>query len=164
MTMTVNGQHSWVHEQLHPIWSQDPQHFSQKYGKAGHNYKLDISLFKSQVVSMKGPYTAGADDLKFFITKGLKQQLLADGIKAIGDGGYHGHQKSISAPNLHDSAGVRLFKSHALKWHETFNGLMNFFEAVDSTTVLPVLRIALMPFASFASIKLRLHFHCLISL
>ena len=48
---------------------------------------------------MKGPYAAGANDLKVFITKGLEQQLLADGIKAIGDGEYHGHQKSISAPN-----------------------------------------------------------------
>jgi hypothetical protein len=106
------GQHCWwVHEQLHPIWSQDPQYFSRKYGKAGLNYKLAILLFKSQVDSMKGPYTAGANDLKVFIMKGLEQQLLVDCIKAIGDGGYHGHQKSISAPNPNDSAGVRLFKS-----------------------------------------------------
>jgi hypothetical protein len=80
---------------------------------------------------MKGPYAAGANDLKVFITKGLEQQLLADGIKAIGDGGYHGHQKSISAPNPHDSAGVRLFKSRALKRHETFNGLMKNFDSLS---------------------------------
>jgi hypothetical protein len=129
--MTVDGQHCWVHEQLHPIWSQDPQYFSHKYGKAGLNYELAISLFKSQVVSMKGPYAAGANDLKVFITKGLEQQLLADGIKAIGDGGYHGHQKSISAPNPHDSAGVRLFKSRALKRHETFNGIMKNFDSLS---------------------------------
>jgi hypothetical protein len=70
---------------------------------------------------MKGPYAAGANNLKVFITKGLEQQLLADGIKAIVDFGYHGHQRSISAPNPHDSAGVRLFKSPALNWHETLN-------------------------------------------
>jgi hypothetical protein len=61
--------------------------------------------------------------LKVFVMKGLEQKLLADGMKAIGDGGYHGHQKSISAPNPHNSADVRLFKSRALKRHETFNGL-----------------------------------------
>ena len=129
--MTVDGQHCWVHEQLHPIWSQDPQYFSHKYGKAGLNYELAISLFKSQVVSMKGPYTTGANNSKVFITKGLEQQLLADGIKAIGDGGYHGHQKSISTPNPHDSAGVRLFKSRALKRQETFNGLMKNFDSLS---------------------------------
>jgi hypothetical protein len=80
---------------------------------------------------MKGPYAAGANDLKVFITKGLEQQLLADCIKAIGVGGYHGHQKSISAPNPHDSAGVRLFKSRALKRHETFNGLMKNFDSLS---------------------------------
>jgi hypothetical protein len=49
---TADGQHCWVRKQLHPIWFQDPQYFSHKYGKAGLNYELAISLFKSQVVSM----------------------------------------------------------------------------------------------------------------
>jgi hypothetical protein len=80
---------------------------------------------------MKGPYAGGANDLKVFIMKGLKQMLLADGIKAIGNGGYHGHQKSISAPNLHDSANVRLFKSRVLKQHETFNGHMKNFDSLS---------------------------------
>jgi hypothetical protein len=123
--MTADGQHCCVHEQLRPIWSQDPQYFSHKYGKAGLNYELAISFFKSQVVSIKGPYTAQANDLKVFITTGFERKLLADCIKAIGDGGYHGHQKSISAQNPHDdSAGARFFKSRALKQHEIFNGLL----------------------------------------
>ncbi len=54
--------------------------------KAGLNYELAIYLLKSQVVSMKGPYTARTNDLKFFIIKSLEQQLLADGRKDIGDG------------------------------------------------------------------------------
>jgi hypothetical protein len=129
--LTVDGQHCWVHEQLHPIWSQDPQYFSHKYSKAGLNYELAIALFKNQVVSMKGPYPAGSNDLQIFTTKGLEEKLLADGVKAIGDGGYHGHQKSISAPNPHDSKGVRMFKSRALLRHETFNGHMKKFDCLS---------------------------------
>ena len=74
------------------------------------NYELAIALFKNQVVSMKGPHPAGSNDLQIFATKGLEQKLLADGVKAIGDGGCHGHQKSISAPNPHDSARVKIFR------------------------------------------------------
>jgi hypothetical protein len=104
--LTVNGQHCWwVHEQPHPIWSQDPQCFSHKCSKAELNHELAISLFKSQVVYMKRSCPQLDHNLKIFIAKDLEQKLLADAMNATGgDGGCYGHQKSISAPNPHDSA------------------------------------------------------------
>jgi hypothetical protein len=77
--LTVDRQHCWVHEQPHPIWSQDPRCFSHKCSKAGPNYGLAIALFKQQVVSMKGPYPAGSNDSQIYITKGLEEKLLAAG-------------------------------------------------------------------------------------
>ena len=129
--VTVDGQHCWVHEQLHATWSQDPKYYSHKYGKAGLNYELAISLSNNQLVWMNGPYPAGWNDLMVFKNHGLKNKLIECGVRGIGDAGYHGHHEAISAPNPHDSKAVKLFKSRALKRHETFNGLMKRFDCLN---------------------------------
>jgi hypothetical protein len=131
LALTVDGTHCLRSEPNHPIWSQDPEYYSHKFNKAGLNYELGISLSESKLVWMNGPYKAGQNDVLIFTTKGLKAKLLATGKKAIGDGGYQGHQETIIAPNSHDSRDVRIFKSRALLRHEKFNGLTKNFDCLS---------------------------------
>jgi hypothetical protein len=129
--LTVDGTHCWIQEPQHPTWSMDSDFFSHKYGKAGLNYELGISIFESRLVWMNGPFPAGSNDLKVFKKpEGLKAKLRAVGKRAIGDGGYRGHTKEINTPNAHDSKEVKTFKGRALKRHEKFNGYTKNFDCL----------------------------------
>jgi hypothetical protein len=129
--LTVDGTHCWIQEPQHPTWSQDSKYFSHKFGKAGVNYELGISLADGHLVWMRGPFKAGLNDVIIFTKKGLKAKLRATGKMAIGDGGYSGHPYQISTPNWHDSKKCNKFKSRALKRHERFNGLTKAFDCLS---------------------------------
>jgi hypothetical protein len=129
--LTVDGTHCWIQEPKHPTWSQDPKYFSHKYGRAGLNYELGISLVDGHLVWMKGPFKAGSNDVQIFRDEGLKAKLRATGKMAIGDGGYCGHPYQISTPNSHESKQCAKFKSRALKRHERFNGLTKAFDCLS---------------------------------
>jgi hypothetical protein len=126
--MTVDGTHMWMYEPGHPEFSQDSEYYSHKFNKAGINYELGIAIASGKLIWMKGPYKAGKNDLQIFTGAGLKARLLQLKKKAIGDGGYSGHQEAISLLNTHDSRQVKLFKSRALKRHEGFNGMTKSFQ------------------------------------
>jgi hypothetical protein len=128
--MSVDGVHFWITEPNHPEWSQDRSYWSHKYNKAGLSYELGISL-TGGLVWMNGPFKAGHNDATIFSQKGLKDKLHAIGKKAIGDGGYAGHQQYCSTPNSHDSRPIKKFKSRALKRHEKFNGRMKVFNSLS---------------------------------
>ena len=125
--LTVDGTHVWLYEPGHPEFSQDSEYYSHKFNKAGINYELGIAIATGKLVWMNGPYKAGNNDLKIFTRCGLKEKLLELMKKAIGDRGYAGHHEVISIPNRKDSRKVKLFKSRALKRHETFNGMTKTF-------------------------------------
>jgi hypothetical protein len=129
--LTVDGTHCWLEEPQHPEWSQDTSFYSHKFNKAGVNYELGILLWESRLVWMKGPTRAGSNDITNFVSGGLRDALLQMGKKAIGDGGYSGHQKAISTPNRHDQRNVAKFKSRALKRHEKFNGMIKAFDSLS---------------------------------
>jgi hypothetical protein len=129
--MTVDGTHCWIQEPQHPTWSQDSKFFSHKYGKAGMNYELGVSISESRLVWMNGGFRAGMNDVQTFEKKGLKAKLMATGKKAIGDGGYRGHPNELSSPNSHDSKEVHTFKGRALKRHEKFNGKTKNFDCLS---------------------------------
>jgi hypothetical protein len=126
--MTVDGTHVWMYEPGHPEFSQDSEYSSHKFNKAGINYELGIAIASGKLIWMKGPYKAGKNDLQIFTGAGLKARLLQLKKKAIGDGGYSGHQEAISSPNTHDSCQVKLFKSRALKRREGSNGMTKSFQ------------------------------------
>jgi hypothetical protein len=50
----VDGTHCWIQEPHHPMWFQDLQYYSHKYGKAGMNYELGVSLSESKLVWIHG--------------------------------------------------------------------------------------------------------------
>ena len=126
--LTVDGTHVWLCEPGHAEFSQDSDYYSHKFNKAGINYELGIAIASGKLIWMNGPFLAGKNDLQIFTGGGLKARLLQLEKKAIGDGGYSGHQEAISSPNSHDSRPVKLFKSRALKRHEGFNGMTKSFQ------------------------------------
>lgn len=128
--VTVDGVDCWIAEPTHPVWSQDKDYYSHKYNKAGLRYELGISISDSRLVWMNGPFKAGASDKAIFNYHGLKDKLEENGKMAIADGGYSGHPDVLSTPNYHDSPGVKLFKSRALKRHEHFNGIIKTFDCL----------------------------------
>jgi hypothetical protein len=131
-TITVDGTHCWIQEPQHPSWSQERNLYSHKYNKAGLNYELEISLWESRLVWMKGPTKAGGNDLSVFLQKkGLKKKLIATRKKGIGDGGYGGHPCELSTPNSHDFKEAKKFKSCALKRHEKFNRPTRHFDCLS---------------------------------
>jgi DDE superfamily endonuclease len=130
--MTVDGTHVAINEPLHPEFSQDKKYFSHKKNRAGWVYEVGISLFTSNLIWMNGPHKAGANDKTIFtLPGGLKEVLAQEGVKAIGDKFYNGHQNEVSTFNAHDSAEVKKFKSRALKRHENFNAYLKQFAVLD---------------------------------
>ena len=80
---------------------------------------------------INGPFPAGSNDISIFRKKCLLEELSRRGKKAIGDSGYNGGPQYLSTPNAHDNKAVKLFKSRALKRHETFNGHTKVFEILS---------------------------------
>ena len=122
--LTVDGIHCWINELSHPEWSQDSAYYSHKYNKAGLDYELGISLVDNRLLWIAGPFPAGTNDITVFREGGLLDELKRRKQSAIGDKGSNGEPKYVSTFNAHDNAGVRLFKSRALKRHENFNSLL----------------------------------------
>lgn len=158
--VTVDGTHCWINEPNHPEFSQDSKYYSHKFAKAsiswsfvcpshcpiltlflshshphplkaGINYELGVSISSSHLVWMNGPFRAGTNDARIFRDGGLREQLEADGKKAIGDRGYNGYHAQCSTYNAHDRKQVRKFKSRALKRHETFNFMTKRYKCLD---------------------------------
>ena len=130
--LTVDGTHVAINEPLHPEFSQDKKYFSHKKNRAGWCYEVGISLFTSNLVWMNGPHKAGANDKTIFgFPGGLKELLAQEGVKAIGDKFYNGHQNEVCTFNAQDSDEVKKFKSRALKRHESFNALLKQYAVLD---------------------------------
>jgi hypothetical protein len=80
---------------------------------------------------MNGPFKAGEADNCTFKVRGLKQKLQETNKRGIAHGGYPGNPTLLSTPNNHDSKPAKLFKSQALKHHETFNGMTKRFDCLS---------------------------------
>jgi hypothetical protein len=48
--ITVDGTHCWINEPQHAEWSLNSKYYLHKYGKAGVNYELGISLSQNRLV------------------------------------------------------------------------------------------------------------------
>jgi DDE superfamily endonuclease len=130
--MTVDGTHCAINEPLHPQFSQDKDYYSHKKNRAGWVYEVGISLFTSNLIWLSGPHKAGENDKTIFAKPGgLKELLAQEGLKAIGDKFYNGHQNEVCTFNAQDSDEVKKFKNRALKRHEHFNGLLKHFAILD---------------------------------
>jgi hypothetical protein len=130
--MTVDGTHCAINEPLHPQFSQDKDYYSHKKNRSGWVYEVGISLFTPDLIWLNGPFKAGANDKTIFACPGgLKEVLAQEGLKAIGDKFYNGHENEVCTFNAQDSYEVKKFKSRALKRHERFNALLKQYAILD---------------------------------
>lgn len=127
---SVDGVHCKIQEPQHGEFSKDREYWSHKFGSAGLNYEIAISIYEQQVVWINGPFKAGKHtDIKVF-RAGLKWKI-PPGKLVIADLGYRGESELIATPNSHDTPEVRQFKSRVLARHETFNGKIKGFSILS---------------------------------
>jgi hypothetical protein len=72
-TVSVDGVHFRIQEPQHPEFKRDKKYFSHKFGRAGLDYKITISIYDNRgVVWVNGPFNAAKHDVKIF-SEGLQQ-------------------------------------------------------------------------------------------
>lgn len=109
---------------------QDPgtKWYSVKSNGPGLSYELGISIYKSNLVWIRGPYPAATNDLTIFkAPNGLKSMIPA-GKRVIADRSYKDPVCSIRNPR--DTPEVKQFKRRARARHEIFNGRLKNFQVL----------------------------------
>jgi hypothetical protein len=129
-TVTVDGVHFRIQEPPHPTYKRDKQYFSHKFGRAGLDYEIAISIFESKGVWVNGPFKAGRHDVKIFKDDGLKD-LIPQGKRVVADRGYRGAPEVVSYRNDLDTEEVKEFKRRALSRHEGFNSRLDTFKSLQ---------------------------------
>lgn len=134
--ITVDGVHCPILEPTLRNFEENKPFFSHKFHRAALDYELGISIFTQQCVWVSGPYPAGTNDITVFRAslKGRMQEARDRNdvdYRALGDRGYRGERNYISIPSSHDEEEVRDFKGRALSRHETFNGRLKNFDALQ---------------------------------
>ena len=133
--LTVDGVDFKTWEPKHPIHHRDKGAYSPKFNHGGVKYELGVAVFQPKIVWTNGPFKAAVHDLTVF-RAGLKQKI-GPGKKVIADRGYRSddkHEQSmLSLPYHGDSAELKSFKSRARCRHESVNGRIKNFRAMEDT-------------------------------
>jgi DDE superfamily endonuclease len=130
---SVDGTHVKTNEPSHPQFPKDPKAYSYKNKAAGLSYEIVVSISKSKIIWMNGPFLAAINDSTIFDTPGgLREKLEGTGCRLIGDSGYGGYHEWISRLSSHDSPEVSKFKTRVRMRHEAVNGKIKTFRCVDS--------------------------------
>jgi hypothetical protein len=131
--MTVDGTDFREEEKPHPLYHRDEKQYTVKFKRCGCKFEIGISVWKSQVLWVNGPFRGGKPDKEIF-EEGLGPKIPA-GKLAIVDRGYTFKDKDVSAkvslPRPTDSKRLNNFKSRARSRHETFNGRMKDFASLS---------------------------------
>jgi DDE superfamily endonuclease len=88
--ISVDGTHCPVQEPNHPDLRLDKSFFSHKFGSAGVNYEVAISIFESQVVWVSGPHPAATPDIIVFRKENGLRSLIQPGKLIVADECYLG--------------------------------------------------------------------------
>ncbi len=132
--VSIDGTDFRVWEKKHPLLNQDRTQYSKKFAHGALKYEIAMSVFKPKCVWISEQYRGGEHDMTIF-----RQQLkhkIKPWKKAIADRGYQTSredEKMLSQPNHRDSKELNKFKSRARLRHETFNGRLKKFEALQNT-------------------------------
>jgi len=129
-TVSVDGVHFRIQEPQHPEYKRDKQYFSHKFGRAGLDYEIAISIYENKVVWTNGPFKAGRHDVKIFKEDGLMAKI-PPGKRVVANRGYRGAPEVVSFRNDLDTDEVKEFKRRTLSRHETFNNRLHNFKALQ---------------------------------
>jgi hypothetical protein len=111
---------------------------SHKSNKAAWRYEICLAIHEPQCLWINGPYKAGTGELTIFRKEnGLKSKLqgMSGKKKLVVDRGYTSSEPDeihlLSIPENTDSEALRKFKTRARMRHETFNGRVKNFKAIQ---------------------------------
>ncbi len=65
--LTVDGTDFRQEEKQHPTYHRDEKEHTHKFKHCGCKFQLAISIWKSRVIAMDGPYRGGKSDNKIFL-------------------------------------------------------------------------------------------------
>ena len=128
--LSVDGVHFNINEvRTEP----DARWCSHKHKSAGLVYELAISIYKSNIVWIKGPFMAAKHDKTIFMKEGLYDKMPA-GKKAIADRAYKGKKgrDKLAIRNPRDSDCVKEFKKRVRARHENLNARLKSFAILDN--------------------------------
>ena len=115
-TMSVDGTDCRINEPK-PF---SRQWYSHKFRAAGVRYEVAVSIRRSEIVWINGPFPCGRyPDITIFRV-GLRNRL-RHGERVMADKGYRGERGCVDTPNDNDPPGVRALKKRVASRHETVN-------------------------------------------
>lgn len=128
LVLTVDGVHFRTREVR-----KDPSSswYSHKHKGPGVTYELGISIWENKLVWINGPFKAGKNDIGMFKSDGGLEANLPAGKRALGDSAYRASSRTSVKDSL-DSRELKKFKNRALARHETFNGRIKCFSALEN--------------------------------
>jgi len=127
--MSVDGIHCRINKPIDAAFSKNKKYYSHKYNQAGVNYEIGLSIYRSKLMWMNGPFPASTNDVTIYREHGLKEAI-PEGKIVVADRGYRG-QAEIATQNRQDDPDVRKFKSRARARHESFNSRIKNFKALS---------------------------------
>jgi len=95
------------------------------------DYELGVDLYSSSIISIKGPFAAGANNDISVFRRYFMQEIPA-GSRVVADKGYRGYPDQVSWPNDLDSQQVKWFKERSMNRHETCNSRLKKFRILDN--------------------------------
>ncbi len=103
--------------------------YTKKHNCAGLAYELGVAIWRNAIVWVAGPFPAGAyNDNKIFARPGgLKEKMIASGIRGVADEGYKGHPEVLGTRNAFDKADTKYFKGRVKARHESCNSRLKRF-------------------------------------
>lgn len=115
------------HQLLRLKWKKRKKWFSHKFNGPGLKYEIATCIHTGHIVHFAGPFRAAIHDITVF--RYHMKKCLLSGERALGDRGYRGDRKLITAYNARDSQQARAIKAIGAR-HETVNGRLATFEAL----------------------------------
>lgn len=116
--LSSDGTHCLIQE--FKSFAESSKHCSFKYKHSCYAYEVAISIWRSKIVWITGPYAAGKKDHELFRKKGKLFDAIPEGKLTINDRGYRikALRKCCSTPNRHDHPDLAQFKSRVRSRNE----------------------------------------------
>ena len=125
--MAVDGTHCMIYEPMHELFPMDSSYYSHKHHTSGFNYQVSVSTTEQRILSIHGPYPAGAyNDMKIFKESGLQDLLVFHNKRAVADSGYDGPGLAIPNKRYHSKTTNMYFRRIRARMERVMGFFKNF--------------------------------------
>lgn len=134
--LTIDGVDFKAWEKKHPHLSKDPKMCSHKFVSCAYRYMIAVSVYRSKIAGIYGPYPGGKSEIDIF-REHIKTQVKL-GKLVVADKGNKAKECSstdkaiLSLPNPVDNQDFAKFKARALARHESVNGRIKYYKSMSN--------------------------------